>query len=155
DHYKWRAMRTNGVAERFITGDASPREKFSAWAATVPYTLRNPLYHWTHLELTREFGITELLNAGTAGPIWREANAQLPHLRVHDLLKRHHVEVLCTTDDPADPLDHHQAIRQSGLETRVYPAFRPDKALQVCQPAVFNSWVEHLEQTAGMSVQTL
>ncbi len=154
DHYNWRAMRANGVAERLITGNASPQEKFSAWAATVPYTLRNPLYHWTHLELARDFGINELLNADSADAIWREANAQLPRLRVHDLLKRHHIEVLCTTDDPADPLDHHQAIRESGLETGVYPTFRPDKALQIHQPAAFNSWLERLSQTAGMPVET-
>ena len=154
DHYKWRAMRANGVAERLITGNASPQEKFSAWAATVPYTLRNPLYHWTHLELARDFGINELLNADSADAIWREANAQLPRLRVHDLLKRHHIEVLCTTDDPADPLDHHQAIRESGLETGVYPTFRPDKALQIHQPAAFNPWLERLSQTAGMPVET-
>jgi glucuronate isomerase len=155
DHYKWRAMRANGVAERFITGDASPQEKFSAWAATVPYTLRNPLYHWTHLELARDFGIAQLLNAETASMIWREANAQLPRLRVHDLLKHHHVQVLCTTDDPADPLDHHEAIRQRGLETRVYPTFRPDKALQIRQPAGFNAWLERLGQSAGMTVGSL
>jgi len=154
DHYKWRAMRANGIAERCITGDASALEKFSAWAATVPYTLRNPLYHWTHLELARDFGIAQLLNAETASTIWRETNAQLPHLRVHDLLKRHHVEVLCTSDDPADPLNHHQAIRQSGLATRVYPTFRPDKALQILQTGAFNTWLERLGQTAKMTVAT-
>ncbi len=154
DHYKWRAMRSNGVSERFITGEASPEEKFSAWAATVPSTLRNPLYHWTHLELARDFGITQLLNADTAATIWREANAQLPRLRVHDLLKRHHVRVLCTTDDPADPLGHHHAIRQSGLATRVYPTFRPDKALQIRPSAAFNAWLERFAQTAGMTVET-
>ena len=154
DHYKWRAMRSNGVAEKLITGDATPEEKFKAWAATVPYTLRNPLYHWTHLELIRHFGIGELLNADTAGRIWREAQAQLPKLRVHDLLERHQVRVLCTTDDPADSLDHHRAIRQSALRTRVYPTFRPDKALQVHQPASFNPWVERLEQAAACTITT-
>ena len=154
DHYKWRAMRTNGVPERFITGDASPQEKFSAWAATVPYTLRNPLYHWTHLELLRDFGIATLLNADTADAIWHEANGRLPQLRVHDILKRHRVEVLCTSDDPADPLDHHQAMRNSGLEFRVYPTFRPDKALQIRHSAVFNAWLERLEQTSGTAIAT-
>jgi len=150
DHYKWRAMRANGIAERFITGDATPQEKFNAWAATVPYTLRNPLYHWTHLELARDFGINQLLNAETATGIWREANAQLPRLRVHDLLNRHHVRVLCTTDDPADPLENHSAIRKTNLKTRVYPTYRPDKALQIQQPTAFNAWMERLEQaTAG------
>ncbi|MCE0497042.1 MAG: glucuronate isomerase [Methylacidiphilales bacterium] len=154
DHYKWRAMRTNGIAERFITGDAPPQEKFQAWAATVPYTMRNPLYHWAHLELARHFGLTQLLNPETAATIWREANAQLPGLRVHDILKRHHVQVLCTTDDPAEPLDHHQAVRQSGLPTRVYPTFRPDKALQIRRPVAFNAWLERLEQTAGTTIGT-
>jgi glucuronate isomerase len=154
DHYKWRAMRANGVAERFITGDASPEEKFHAWAATVPYTLRNPLYHWTHLELAREFGITELLNDQTAAPIWREANAQLPNLRVHDILKRHQVRVLCTTDDPADSLEHHRAIAQGPLATRVYPTYRPDRALHVHQPAAFNNWIERLAQAASTSIKT-
>ncbi len=155
DHYKWRALRANGVAERFITGDASAEEKFKAWARTVPYTLRNPLYHWTHLELARDFGINDLLNAETADRIWREANALLPRLRVHDLLARHHVQVLCTTDDPADSLDHHHAIRASKLATRVYPTFRPDKALQIRQPAAFNTWVERLEQETASSITTL
>jgi len=154
DHYKWRAMRANGIAERFITGNASPEEKFNAWAATVPYTLRNPLYHWTHLELAREFGITRLVNAETAGDIWREANALLSSLRVHDLLARHKVHVLCTTDDPADSLEHHQAIRESKLKTRVYPTYRPDKALQIHQPAAFNGWIERLENAVAGSIRT-
>jgi len=155
DHYKWRAMRANGIPERLITGDAAPEEKFNAWAATVPYTLRNPLYHWTHLELAREFGIDRPLNAETATGIWREANAQLPSLRVHDLLDRHRVRVLCTTDDPADPLEHHLAIRKTNLKTRVHPTYRPDKALQIHQPAAFNSWIERLEQTTAGPIKTL
>jgi glucuronate isomerase len=154
DHYKWRAMRANGVPERFITGDASPEEKFRAWAAAVPYTLRNPLYHWTHLELSRHFGINELLNAETAERIWRDTNAQLPSLRVHDLLAHHQVRVLCTTDDPADSLEHHRTIRESKLKTRVYPTFRPDKALQIGQPAAFNAWRERLEQSTGGPITT-
>ena len=154
DHYKWRAMRTNGVPERFITGDGSPREKFTAWAATVPYTLRNPLYHWTHLELARVFGITELLSPDTAESIWSKANAQLPQRRIHDILKHHDVRVLCTTDDPADSLEHHEAIRRNGLKTRVYPTFRPDRALQIQNPAAYNSWLERLEQTAGTPIKT-
>jgi len=154
DHYKWRALRANGVSERFITGDASPEEKFRAWAATVPYTLRNPLYHWTHLELARHFGINELLDVGTADRVWREANTQLPSLRVHDLLERHQVRVLCTTDDPADSLDHHRAIRESKLKTRVYPTFRPDKALHIRQPSAFNAWRERLEQATAGPIKT-
>jgi glucuronate isomerase len=155
DHYKWRAMRANGVAERFITGDATGEEKFHAWANTVPYTLRNPLYHWTHLELARVFSINSLLSPETAAGVWREANALLPGLRVHDLLERHEVRALCTTDDPADPLDHHYAIRKTELKTRVYPTFRPDKALQVHQPAAFDAWVERLEETTGGPIKSL
>jgi len=155
DHYKWRAMRTNGIEERFITGDATPREKFDAWARTVPYAMRNPLYHWTHLELARHFGITDLLNPLTADKIWKEANAKLPRLRVHDILNLHRVQVLCTTDDPAQPLDFHHQIRQSGLKTRVYPTFRPDRAMEIQSSARFNQWVDRLGQTAGISIQTL
>ncbi len=155
DHYKWRAMRTNGIPERLITGDAPPLEKFQAWAQTVPYTLRNPLYHWTHLELVRHFGITDLLGPDNARQIWEQANAQLPRLRVHDLLELHHVDVLCTTDDPAQPLDLHHQIRKSGLKTRVYPTFRPDKALEIESPLHFNAWLDRLGQTVGASIHTL
>lgn len=150
DHYKWRAMRTNGVPERCVTGDATPWEKFQAWAETVPHTLRNPLYHWTHLELKTYFGITELLDGRSAARIWKKANAMLPGLRVHDLINMSNVAVICTTDDPADPLDHHEAIRNNPgkLKARVYPAFRPDKALGVANPAGFNAWLEKLAGTA-------
>ncbi len=151
DHYKWRAMRTNGVAERFCTGDASPREKFQAWAETVPHTLRNPLYHWTHLELKRYFGVDVLLNGASAEKIWKQANAKLPKLRVHDLLTMSKVAVVCTTDDPADSLDLHKKIAASKLKTRVYPAFRPDKALAVGNPTAFNAWLEKLAGSAGMA----
>jgi glucuronate isomerase len=154
DHYKWRAMRANGVSEHFITGAASPEEKFQAWAATLPYTLRNPLYHWAHLELTRYFGITDLLSSETAGAIWKAANAQLPALRVHDILRLNRVRVLCTTDDPADPLDAHRAIRDSALPTRVYPTFRPDKALQIQSSHAFNRWLEKLEQVSASTILT-
>jgi glucuronate isomerase len=124
DHYKWRAMRANGVPERFITGDASDYEKFLAYARTVPATLRNPLYHWTHLELRRYFGITELLNEASAPRIWGQANEQLQELTVHRILQKFRVSVICTTDDPTDGLAPHQAMRSSSLPTRVYPAFR-------------------------------
>jgi glucuronate isomerase len=149
DHYKWRAMRANGVNERFCTGDASPREKFQAWAETVPHTLRNPLYHWTHLELKRYFGVERLLDGRSAEKVWQQANAKLPRLRVHDLLTHSKVAVVCTTDDPADSLDLHAKIRRSKLTTRVYPAFRPDKALAVGNPAGFNAWLERLADAAG------
>jgi len=153
DHYKWRALRTNGVQERFITGDASPREKFQAWAETLPQTLRNPLYHWSALELKTYFGITELLDGKSAERIWKKANAKLPKLRVHDLINRSKVAVICTTDDPAESLDHHAAIRANPgkLKARVYPAYRPDKALGVTQPAAFNAWIEKLGGAAGFA----
>jgi glucuronate isomerase len=155
DHYKWRAMRANGVKERFCTGDATPREKFQAWAETVPHTLRNPLYHWTHLELKRYFGVDELLDGKSADRIWKQCNAQLPKLRVHDLLTRSKVAVVCTTDDPADPLDLHAKIRANPgkLKTRVYPAFRPDKALAVGNPTAFNAWLEKLGTTANVTIR--
>lgn len=152
DHYKWRAMRANGVSEKFITGDASPRDKFVAWAKTVPQTLRNPLYHWTHLELKRYFGIDELLNEKSADRIWSAANEKLKHLRVHDLFAHSKVAVVCTTDDPADSLEWHEKIQKSGLKTRVYPAFRPDKALAVGSPGHFNPWVDKLEKVSGKTV---
>jgi glucuronate isomerase len=155
DHYKWRAMRANGVPEDQITGSASNEEKFQVWAKTVPYTLRNPLYHWTHLELTRYFGITDSLDGASAQAIWREANAQLPRLRIHDILKKFDVRVLCTTDDPADSLEHHLAIKATGLATRVYPTYRPDKALALHDPKAFALWLEKLEQVAGGAISSL
>jgi len=154
DHYKWRAMRSNGVAERFCTGDAKPWEKFQAWAGTVPHTLRNPLYHWTHLELKRFFGIDTLLGPKTAAEIWKEGNERLAKLRVFDLLAMAKVAVVCTTDDPADSLDLHVQIKAKGLKTRVYPAFRPDKALAVGDPGEFNRWVERLEGCVGATIRT-
>ncbi len=154
DHYKWRAMRANGVNERFCTGDAAPREKFDAWCATVPHTLRNPLYHWSHLELARYFGISDIINPASADQIWREANAKLAGLRVHDILAANKVAVICTTDDPADPLAQHEQINKSGIKTRVYPTFRPDKAFLVDQPAAYNAWLEKLGGVAGVAVKS-
>ena len=154
DHYKWRAMRANGVAERYCTGDADPYDKFLAWAATVPKCLRNPLYHWTHLELKRYFGIDELLDERSAPRIWETANERLQSdaLTAHGILRMFDVRAVCTTDDPADPLDHHKAIRASGLATKVLPTFRPDRALQVDDPAVFNPWVDRLAGAANVDV---
>ncbi len=152
DHYKWRAMRANGIDERFITGNATPREKFDAWCATVPNTLRNPLYHWSHLELKRYFGLDCLISPATADRIWTVANERLATLRVHDILAADKVAVVGTTDDPADPLDQHLAIRKLGIKTRVYPSFRPDKALLVDQPAAFNAWIEKLAGAAKTTV---
>jgi glucuronate isomerase len=154
DHYKWRAMRANGVPERFCTGDATPFEKFKAWAATVPHTLRNPLYHWTHLELSRYFGITELLDESSAERIWAEANEQLvtPELSAQGILKKFRVTTLCTTDDPADDLTYHDAINASELDTRVLPAFRPDAALAVNRPEFFTAWLARLEDAGGTAI---
>jgi glucuronate isomerase len=156
DHYKWRAMRSNGVAERFCTGDADPFAKFQAWAATVPHTLRNPLYHWTHLELLRYFGIDKLLDEASAISIWKEANRQLatPELTTQGILKKFNVKVVCTTDDPADDLGHHKAIRAGDLETRVLPTFRPDKALTVHQPDQFNPWVDRLSKVSDIGIES-
>jgi glucuronate isomerase len=157
DHYKWRAMRANGIAERYCTGDAAPYEKFLAWAKTVPQTVRNPLYHWTHLELQRYFGITTLLNEKTAPAIWEEANAQLatPALTTQGILGKFHVTALCTTDDPADDLAAHESIAQSGLKTRVFPAFRPDKALAVGNAQAFGDWTDRLAAAADVAIDSL
>lgn len=159
DHYKWRAMRGNGVPERVITGDAEPFEKFRAWAATVPQTLRNPLYHWTHLELKRYFGIDELLNADSAARIWKKANAQLakPEFTTQGILKRFKVRALCTTDDPTDDLAPHRRLAGSATATqlRVFPAFRPDKALAIDQAAVFKPWLQRLGEAANVEVRNL
>ena len=156
DHYKWRAMRANGVDERLCTGDAPPEEKFQAWARTVPYTLRNPLYHWTHLELKRYFGIDELLDESNAARIWEQANAMLATdaLRAHGILSRFNVRAVCTTDDPTDDLACHQAIAASGLATKVLPTYRPDKALNVHLPEAFNAWVAKLEAAANVGIST-
>jgi glucuronate isomerase len=155
DHYKWRAMRANGVDERFCTGDAPPREKFDAWVATVPRAVGNPLYQWSHLELKRYFGIGDLISKATADSIWTRANAQLPSLRVRDILAANNVALICTTDDPADSLETHERIRASGLRTRVYPAFRPDQAMGVDNPAAFNPWVDRLAGAARTAVHSL
>jgi len=154
DHYKWRAMRANGVPEVYCTGDADPYDKFLAWAETVPRCLRNPLYHWTHLELQRYFDINELLSPATAASIWERANHVLARdtMSVHGILDAFNVRVVCTTDDPADSLDAHAAIRASSLRTRVYPTFRPDRALDVHQPSVFNPWVDRLSATANTDI---
>lgn len=152
DHYKWRAMRSNGVAEKFCTGDATPYEKFLEFARTVPKTLRNPIHHWTHLELLRTFGIDDLLDESSAPDIWNRANEQLagPEFRVQSLLERFGVRVVCTTDDPADDLTSHVALKTEGRSfTKVYPTFRPDKALHVDRPAGLTAWLAGLEQTSG------
>ena len=158
DHYKWRAMRTNGVSEHYCTGQADDWEKFEQWAATVPYTMRNPLYHWTHLELLRYFDIDILLNKDTAREIYDECSAKLrrPEFSVRQLLKRMNVAVICTTDDPTDSLVHHQRLHQDDFSIRVLPTFRPDKAmLLVNQPVAFKAYVESLAAASGVGIASL
>lgn len=155
DHYKWRALRANGVNERFITGDASDRDKFMRWAETVPYTFRNPLYHWTHMELRTAFGIDETLNPESAARIYDACNDRLrnaPSMTPRGLMRRYGVEVVCTTDDPADTLEHHRAIRESGFEIKVLPTWRPDKAMGVENPLQFRSYIEALGRSADMRI---
>ena len=157
DHYKWRAMRANGIPERFCTGDAPPYEKYFAWAHTVPFCLRNPLYHWTHLELKRYFGISELLNEGNAKSIWERANAMLRNsdLSAQGILKKFRVKVVCSSDDPVDDLSSHRSINAVQNDFRVYPTFRPDKALATQDPAAFKTWLSQLEGTSRISIVTL
>ena len=154
DHYKWRAMRANGVPEEFCTGKAEPLAKFRAWAGTVPATLCNPLYHWTHLELKRYFGIEQLLDESNAQRIWNQANEQLAgsDLTARGILKRFRVRALCTTDDPTDDLRHHRAIADASLGIAVYPAFRPDKALALHEPKNFNGWVDKLQGASNTDI---
>ena len=155
DHYKWRAMRANGVDERFCTGDASDWEKFAAWARTVPATLRNPLYHWTHLELTNPFGIGDLLSERTARAIFDRCNELLsqPEFSTQGLLRKFNVAVVCTTDDPADTLEHHKALAaRPDPDTRVVPTWRPDAALAIEDTAAFNRWLTRLELASGVSI---
>ena len=154
DHYKWRAMRANGIDENFITGEASDWDKFYHWAATVPHTMRNPLYHWSHLEQKRYFRIEELLNEKSAKAIYEEANAQLPQLSTQTILKQMQVRVACTTDDPTDSLEYHLAIKESELSTKVFPAFRPDKAILI-QGDHFIDYIEKLEKVATIEIQSL
>ena len=157
DHYKWRAMRANGIEEQFCTGPAAPYDKFMAWARTVPYTLRNPLYHWTHLELQRYFGIKELLDERTAPAIWARANETLagPDLTARGILRRFRVTALCTTDDPADDLRYHKAIAASDFSVAVYPAFRPDRALEVHLPERWNEWLGRMEAATNREIRSL
>lgn len=157
DHYKWRLLRANGVPERLITGDASPREKFQAWAETVPYTLRNPMHHWVHMELRRYFGIEELLSPVTAESIWNRCNAALAEedFCVHGILKKFRVKMVGTTDDPADSLADHQRIQASSLDTKVLPTFRPDKAFAIDQGPAYLAWLKKLATTCQREISTL
>ncbi len=154
DHYKWRAMRTNGVDESYCTGDKSDWEKFEKWAETVPYTLRNPLYQWTHLELQRYFDIDEILNPSTAKKIYDKCTKKLQkkEYSVRNLLRKMNVKVVCTTDDPIDTLEYHQKIKDDGFEIKILPAFRPDKAMTVDDSSDFKSYVNKLEKVSGMEI---
>lgn len=158
DHYKWRAMRANGVSEELITGSAADYEKFRAWAATVPKTLRNPLYHWTHLELKNPFGIEGiLLNSDTADEVYRRCNEMLktPEFSTCGLLRQMNVKVVCTTDDPIDSLEHHQKIAAGDFcSAKVLPAFRPDRAMAIEVPDTYNEYLELLGQAADVTIST-
>jgi len=156
DHYKWRAMRANGVNEAFITGDKSDWEKFEQWAATVPYTLRNPLYHWTHLELQRYFDVHELLSPKTAKTIYDNCTDKLKtsEYSVQNLISKMNVEVICTTDDPLDTLEHHQQINKGSWNVKVFPAFRPDKAMNADDPKALNEYISKLEAISNISIDS-
>ena len=155
DHYKWRAMRTLGIDEKYITGDASDKEKFLAWAKTVPHTLRNPLYHWTHLELKRYFGIDELLNEESAERIYEEVNRQLqlPENSCRGLLKKMNVEMVCTTEDPTDTLEYHQQLAKSDFDIKMSTAFRPDKAILIDADG-YNAYLDKLGNVAETSIDS-
>jgi glucuronate isomerase len=156
DHYKWRAMRTNGVDEKYVTGNASDLEKFEHWAATVPYTLRNPLYHWTHLELRRYFGINDILNIDSARHVYDASSDMLrsKEFSVRRLLEKMNVRVVCTTDDPVDSLEHHRKIKDDNWGVKVLPAFRPDKAMHVDDVNTFNDYLTLLEKASNISIST-
>ena len=157
DHYKWRAQRVLGVSEKYITGDADDREKFRKWAEAVPYTLRNPLYHWTHMELKNPFGITELLGPSNADAIFDSTLPQLqtPEFSPRGLLRHFKVAMVGTTDDPTDDLRHHQSIAKSGFETKILPSFRPDKAFQIGKGDDYRSYIEKLQSSSGVAIVDL
>ena len=154
DHYKWRAMRTNGVHESFCTGDKSDLEKFEQWAATVPYTMRNPLYHWTHMELQRYFNVTEQLSPANAKAVYDHCSAllQTKEFSVRNLLKKMKVKLVCTTDDPVDSLEYHKAMQDEDADIKMVPAFRPDMAMNVGNTETFLQYVRKVEVAAGMQV---
>jgi glucuronate isomerase len=156
DHYKWRAMRTNGVAEKYCTGNADPFEKFLKWAETVPYTMRNPLYHWTHLELKNYFGVDRLLDPTTAREIYDASTAMLQEkeFRVQNLLRKMKVEVVCTTDDPIDSLEYHQQFARQNAGIKMYPTFRPDKVYAVENSKTWLEYIEKFETASGKTIKT-
>ena len=155
DHYKWRAMRSNGVSEYFCTGEASDWAKFEAWAATVPHTIRNPLYHWTHLELRKPFGIDKLLSLETARDIYDRCGEMLrtEEFSCRNLIRKANVKVICTTDDPIDNLEHHIRIRKDGFEVKVLPTWRPDRGMEADAPGRLNAWIDKLELAADVSIR--
>ena len=154
DHYKWRAMRTNGISELFCTGNASDFDKFKKWAETVPATVGNPLYHWTHLELARYFNITELLSPSTASMIYEKTNAMLQtkEFSTRSMIRKMKVEAICTTDDPVDNLEHHLKLKGS-FEITVLPTFRPDNAVKTDDPEKFKAYIYKLEQASGVEIK--
>ena len=154
DHYKWRAMRTNGIDEHYVTGKASDWEKFEKWAETVPNTMRNPLYHWTHLELKTAFGVDELLNPKTAKHIFDTCTEQLrtPEFSARGLMKKYNVQMVGTTDDPIDSLEHHISLKNEGFEIKVLPTWRPDKAMAVENPTNYRAYVEKLSEVSGITI---
>ena len=156
DHYKWRAMRTNGIDESYCTGNKSDREKFQKWAETVPYTLRNPLFHWTHLELKRYFGVEDILNGQSADKIYQQTTEKLQssEYSVRNLLRRMNVKLVCTTDDPVDDLRWHQQLSADGFEIPVLPAFRPDMAMNVTHAAGFNAYLRKLEAATNIAISS-
>ena len=156
DHYKWRQMRSNGVDEKFVTGDASWHDKFVKFAETMEVLLKNPLFDWSHLELARYFGVTDRLCRATAESIWERCNAKMGEdgFSARGLMVRSNVKAVCTTDDPVDSLEHHKAVADSGFEVKVLPAWRSDKASKIDNPAVWNAWMDKLADAAGTSVKT-
>lgn len=157
DHYKWRAMRTNGVDESYCTGNKTDEEKFMKWAETVPYTMRNPLYHWTHLELQRYFGVKEILNPSSAKGIYEQCSSMLQEstYSTQGLIQKMNVRVICTTDDPIDNLEWHQKIKDSNFPVKVFPAFRPDKAMEVNNTSSFALYVKKVEEVTNTSISNL
>lgn len=156
DHYKWRAMRGNGVPEEYITGSKPSYEKFEKWAATMPYAMRNPLYHWTHLELARVFDCDKVIKPETAREIYEECTAKLrtPEYRGQELIKKFNVETVCTTDDPADDLRYHKQIKEHPFGVNVIPAWRPDKAMAIADPVSYTKYIEQLGEAAGMEIRS-
>ncbi|MFI3258955.1 MAG: glucuronate isomerase [Rikenellaceae bacterium] len=154
DHYKWRAMRGNGIKEEYITGDKSDYHKFEKWAETLPYTMRNPLYHWTHLELSRVFGVDKILKPSTAREIYDECTAKLQQAEFspQGLMRGSNVEAVCTTDDPIDSLEHHRRIAENPFGTKVLPTWRPDKAMAVESAESYNLYINKLEEASDSSI---